>query len=67
LVDDSLKLSVDLVYPPPLNWPASKLLLLSPTCGSTKFDLIFESANATPGKKPREIPFSYKINEQKLV
>ena len=41
MLDDAFKLSIDVVYPPPSEWPASKKHYLGST-GNNAFELVFD-------------------------
>jgi hypothetical protein len=42
LIDDTLKLTTDLLYPPPEEWPTSKRHFMSAQCAHNDFELIYD-------------------------
>ena len=41
MLDDAFKLSIDVIYPPPSDWPSSKKHNLGST-GNNAFELVFD-------------------------
>ena len=44
MVNNAFQLSIDLLFPPPLNWANSKKHFLSSRVSSNSFELIFDEA-----------------------
>lgn len=42
MVDNAFKLSLDLLFPPPTNWPNSKRHYLANKIGHNLFELVFD-------------------------
>jgi len=49
MVDNALKLSVDILFPPPSNWQNSKKHYLPNRVSNNLFELIFDESKKTSG------------------